>query len=221
MATEDSQPIQITEEYIQKYGVHTVDENGNAMIEVPLGPSNATGKLISENVPLHDKHKIHSGHNIPDKYLNNSDTISAQHFCLTPHTHEIVNLRSIAYNNFVPVTKYANPGFTISKSYNRTFTLSTSISLSGGITKGAVSGELGVEVGGSWSWGEGEEYSAVVPSGYRGRIAYRYDSTMYLFDNKTTYVWSTMPLHTTVEYDACSAESKPHSGYYYMQLIAI
>ena len=112
-------------------------------------------------------------------------------------------------------------GFTISKEYNETFEINASISLQGGITDSIVESALGVSVGGSYRRGSGESYTATVPSGYRGRIAYRYYSTLYMFDNKTTYVWSSTPPVTTEEYDACSAESAPYDGYYYLQLLAV
>lgn len=207
--------IEITEEYIDQYGIRSVDEFGNEIIEVPLGPdlSNAVDPLTT-NEPLCDE-GVHNGHSLPE------DMVQTYHFSLTPHSHEIVNLRSTRYSNYIPVTQYAMPGFTISKEYNRTVEVNASLSLAGGISKGAVEGELGVSVGGSYTRGSGETYSATVPSGYRGRIAYRYNSTLYSFDNKTTYVWSSSPLVTTEEFDPCSAESAPYDGYFYMQLLSI
>lgn len=208
--------IEITEEYIQKYGVHTVDEYGNNIIEVPLGPSVAGGIKYPDAPAVDDNNMgVHEGHSYPDGY------VMPRHFSLTPHSHEIINLETIQYSSYIPVTEYALAGFTVTKSYDRAFDISVSLSLEGGITKNQVEGALGIEVGGTYSWGSGESYSAVVPSGYRGRIAYRYYSYLYLFDNKTTYIWSSLPLVTTEEIDPCSAESAPYDGYYYLQLLAM
>lgn len=213
--TQQGSIIEITEEYIQEYGIHTVDEYGNKIIEIPLGPSFVEGIKYPE-IPDTDDNNVgvHDGHSYPSNY------VTPRHFSLTPHSHEIINLQTVKYSNFIPVTEYAMAGFTVTKEYNRAFDISVSISLEGGITKSQVEGSLGVEVGGTYSWGSGESYSATVPSGYRGRIAYRYYSYLYLFDNKTTYIWSSLPLVTTEEIDACSAESAPYDGYYYLQLLA-
>lgn len=206
----------ITEEYINQFGRHSTDEFGNDIIEVPLCPSQA--KVIEKHdykIPEDTGMGVHEGHAIPD------GIDSPKHFSLTPHSHEVVNLSSYIYSGYIPVTAYAAPGFTVTKSYSETAELNASLSLSGGITKGIVEGQLGVSVGGTYSCGQGESYSAVVPSGYRGRIAYRYYSYMYTFDNKTTYIWSSLPLVTTTEYDACYAQGAPYDGYFYLQLLAI
>lgn len=204
---------EITEEYIEKYGVHTKDEYGNDIIEVPLGPAaDITEPLSSEDECTEG---VHEGHSIPD------GVVQTRHFILTDHTHEVVNLTSANYSGFVGVTQYAMAGFTITKEYNESFQVNATLSLSGGITKSAVETALGVSVGGSYTRGSGESYSATVPSGYRGRIAYRYYSTLYMFDNKTTYFWSYTPLVTSEEYNACSAETAPYDGYYYLQLLAV
>jgi len=193
----NTQPIIITEEDIQQYGTETTDEFGNTIIEIPLGTSISEGEFIPEEL------------------------MSPNHFSLTSHTHEVANLTWMNYSGFVPVTDYAMPGITITKSYDKTFTLSTSITLTGGIEISVVTAQIGVEVGGSYAWGQGESYSVTVPSGYKGRIAYRYDSKMYFFDNKITYYYS-FPSYTTVEYHPCSAEGKPlPGGTYYLQIIAI
>lgn len=208
--------IEITEEYIEQYGIHTVDEYGNDIIEVPLGPSLVGGIKHPEPSAVEDNNMgVHDGHNYPDGY------IMPRHFSLTPHSHEIINLETIQYSSYIPVTEYALAGFTVTKSYDRAFDISVSLNLEGGITKNQVEGKLGIEVGGTYTWGSGESYSAVVPSGYRGRIAYRYYSYLYLFDNKTTYIWSSLPFVTTEEIDPCSAESAPYDGYYYLQLLAM
>lgn len=205
--------IEITEEYIEKYGVHTVDEFGNKIIEVPLGPDMSyISDPITTDEEVHEG--IHEGHSYPE------GMIQPYHFSLTPHSHEVVNVTSVQYSNYIPVTQYAMAGFTISKEYNETVEVNASLNLNGGISKSSVEGSLGVSVGGSYTRGSGESYSATVPSGYRGRIAYRYYSTLYMFDNKTSYIWSSYPLVITEEFDACSAESAPYDGYFYMQLLA-
>lgn len=133
----------------------------------------------------------------------------------------MINLRTVQYSSYVPATEYAMPGFTVTKEYSRSVEVNASLNLVGGISKGYVEGQLGVTVGGSYSRGSSESYSAVVPSGYRGRIAYRYYFHLYLFNNRTTYIWSSFPLVTTEEIDACSAESAPYDGYFYLQLLAL
>lgn len=206
--------FEVTEKYIEKYGIHTTDEFGNNIIEVPLGSAADIVEALSTNEPPCDE-GVHEGHLQPEGIPQ------TRHFSLTPHSHEVVNVTSAQYSNYVPVTQYAMAGFTISKEYNETFEINASISLQGGITDSIVESALGVSVGGSYRRGSGESYTATVPSGYRGRIAYRYYSTLYMFDNKTTYVWSSTPPVTTEEYDACSAESAPYDGYYYLQLLAV
>lgn len=205
--------FEVTEEYIEKYGIHTTDEFGNDIIEVPLAPAANVVESLSIDEPPCDK-GLHEGHSLPEGIPQ------TRHFSLTPHSHEVVNLTSVQYSDTIPVTQYAMAGFTISKEYNDTFEVNASLSLEGGIPKSTVEAVLGISVGGSYTRGSGETYTATVPGGYRGRIAYRYYSTLYMFDNKTTYVWSSIPPVTTEEYDACSAESAPYDGYYYLQLLA-
>jgi hypothetical protein len=206
-------PLKLTEEYIEEHGIRSVDEEGNEIIEIPLGPSNDIGKYIPASQENYDEQDIHHD-------LSESGSEKLRHFSPTIHYHDIVNLRSVRHSGVIPVTQFANQGFTISKSYSTEVSVSAALSLSGGIEKNAVSGELGFEVGGSYSRGYGEEYSTTVPNGYRGRIAYRYSSTLNYFDNKTTYIWQTAPYSSSTFYNACTAESEPTNGYFYLQLIS-
>lgn len=212
-------PLVITEDYIAEHGIHDTDEFGNDIILIPLGPSTSDG--IALPTPPEDEHdyfSIHEGH------FPQTSGITPYHFSLKTHTHKIINLKQSIFSGSVPVTAFAAPGFTVTKSYNETFTISVALELAGGITKGDVEGTLGVQVGGSYSWGSQESYSATVPSGYRGRISYRYYSYLYTFDNQTSYYTlptaSSPPVVYNVTVDRCTAVSKPYDGLYYLELRA-
>lgn len=210
-------PFVITEEYIAEHGIPSTDEFGNDTILIPLGPSTSTGVALPE--PQEDDHDYMSVH---EEHFPKNNSITPCHFSLVLHTHKIINLKQGTFSGSVPVTAYAAPGFTVTKQYDETFTISTSVELAGGISKKDVEATLGIQVGGSYAWGEKESYSATVPSGWRGRISYRYYSYMYVFDNETTYFTlptaSSPPRVTKVTVDPCSAVSKPYDGFYYLEL---
>jgi len=220
-ATDDTSvsnpPLVITEEYIAEHGIPSTDEFGNDTILIPLGPSTSGGIALPE--PPEDDHDYFSVH---EEHFPENSFITPYHFSLKTHTHKIINLKQGTFSGTVPVTAYAAPGFTVTKHYDETFTISASLELAGGISKSDVEGTLGIQVGGSYTWGSGESYEATVPSGWRGRISYRYYSYMYVFDNETTYFTlptaSTPPIVTKVTVDPCSAISKPYDGFYYLEL---
>ncbi len=208
---------EITDQVIEEYGVVSTDEYGNEIIVIPLGAANSGTFTAAPNDNPDDSTigPVHEGHSIPD------NIILPRHSNLTPHNHEVTNLSSYTRSTYVPATAYADEGFTVTKEYSRSVEINASLNLNGGITADMVSTQIGVSVGGSYSRGENESYSKTVPDGYKGRIVYYYDCTVYSFTNKTTYYWpNTIPQQITYEYDSCSAEGAPRNGYFGLQLIA-
>ncbi len=204
----NSSPIEFTKEYIEKHGVRKKDENGKDIIELPLGPSFSNINALPNAAGVDDR----GGY-------------SSKHFSFVPHFHEVINVSKYAYSGFVPVTSYAAPGFTISKSTHTTFNINLALNLNGGITNGIVETALGASLGGAYETGYGESYTAVIPKGYIGRIAYRYCSYMYDFTNKATYIhygnppyFVQIPLYMEVQYHRCRGESRPYHGFYYLQI---
>lgn len=210
---------EITEEIIEEYGIITIDEDGNKIISIPLFPANDVTDISNKNYDSDNNIQglVHEGHHVPD------NIVLPRHFSLTPHTHTVTDVSSFNLNTFVPATEFARAGFTVTKEYSRGVTVNAALDLSGGISKGDVEAALGVNVGGSYVCGESESYqSPVIPSGYKGRIVYRYTCTVYMFTNKTAYFWpNTIPQLITYEYDDCTAESGPRDGYFDLQLIAM
>lgn len=208
---------EITEEMIQEYGIVSIDEEGNEVITILFAPSNEGTTTPAPNYNLDNDVKgfVHDGHTVPDNIM------LPRHFCLTPHTHEVINLTSSSGKWLIPVTAYADQGFTISKEYSKSVEINASLNLNGGISKNDVEAAIGVSVGGSYTRGTSETYTATVPNGYKGRIVYYYTCTTYNFTNKTAYVWpNTIPQLITYEYDDCSAQGAPRDGYFGLQLIA-
>lgn len=212
---------EITQEIIDEYGIVSTDEFGNEVITIPMGPA-TSGEYIeaSDYNPDEDvEGYVHDGHTIPGYMLDNF-TPGLYHFCLTPHTHEVINLRSSSGKWLRPVTSYADEGFTVTKAYDKSIEVNASLDLKGGISKKIAEGSIGVSIGGSYTRGSSEEYTKTIPDGYKGRIVYYFDCTTYNFTNKTTYIWpNTIPLLMTYEYDACSAQGAPRNGYFGLQLV--
>lgn len=202
---------EITDEIIAEYGIISTDENGDETILIPLAPSNdGTFTPAPDYNPADNVDSlVHDGHTVPN------DIVMPFHFSPTPHVHEIINLSSWTLLTFKPVTEYADGGFTISKSYNKSITIEASLNLNGGISKSAVEASLGVSIGGSYTRGESESYTVTVPQGRQGRIVYFYNCKVYEFTNRTTYRW---PFYTTVEFDDCSAQGAPYNGSFALQL---
>lgn len=206
---------EITQDVIDEYGIITLDENGNEVITIPLGPSNSGTDIAAPdyNPDNNVQGFVHEGHTIPNNVM------LPRHFSLTPHSHEVTNLTSSSGKWLVPVTSYADQGFTISKEYSKSVEINASLNLNGGISKGEAEASIGATIGGSYTCGSSETYTATVPKGYKGRIAYYYTCTTYNFTNKTAYVWpNTIPLLITYEYDNCSAQGAPRDGYFGLQL---
>lgn len=207
----------ITEEMIEEYGIISTDADGNEIITLLFAPSNEGTSIPAPDYDPDDEDQgfVHEGHSMP------GNVILPRHFSLTPHTHEVTDLTSFRLNTFEPATEWADQGFTVTKEYNRSVEINASLSLNGGISKGAVEAALGVTVGGSYSRGSSESYSKTVPNGYKGRIVYYYSCTVYNFTNKTTYVWpNTIPVLMTYAYDKCTAYGAPYDGYFALQLKA-
>lgn len=206
---------EITDEIIAEYGIVSLDEDGSEIITIPIAPSDIENYIAAPNYNPDNEVQgfVHDGHTIP-----NNITLP-YHFSLTPHSHAVTNLSSFTLNTYEPATEWADQGFTVTKEYNRTVEINAALNLNGGISKGAVEGELGVTVGGSYIRGSSESYSKEVPNGYKGRIVYYYTCTVYTFTNKTAYVWpNTIPQLITYEYDDCSAHGAPRNGYFGLQL---
>lgn len=206
---------EITDEIIAEYGIVSYDENGNEVITIPMGPSSSgTETPAPDYDPDSDTQGfVHDGHAIPD------NVELPRHFSLTPHSHEVTNLTSSSGKWLVPVTAYADQGFSISKEYSKSVEINASLNLNGGISKDTAEASIGTTIGGSYTRGSSETYTATVPNGYKGRIVYYYTCTTYNFTNKTAYVWpNTIPQLITYEYDACSAQGAPRDGYFGLQL---
>lgn len=208
---------EITEEIIEEYGIVSTDENGNEIITIPLAPSNDGTVTTMPDFDPDDYATglVHEGHTVPDGIT------TPYHFSLTPHTHTVTNQSSYTLNTYEPATEFADQGFTVTKEYSRAIEIHADFNLQGGISKSTVEGALGITVGGSYTRGESESYSKVVPNGYKGRIVYYYTCTVYTFVNETAYVWpNTIPRLITYEYDDCYANGAPRNGYFGLQLIA-
>ena len=212
---------EINQEVIDKYGISSTAEFGNEVIIIPMGPS-TNGEYIESQNDNQDEDiegYVHDGHVIPDNVIDN-DAPQLYHFSLTPHTHEVINLKKSSGKWKKPVTSYADQGFEISKEYNKSVVINASLNLNGGISKKTAEASIGASIGGSYTRGSSETYTAKVPKGYKGRIVYYYDCTTYKFTNKTTYVWqNTTPPLKTYEYNACSAQGAPRNGYFGLELI--
>ncbi len=212
---------EITREIIDEYGIDSTDEFGNESIIIPMGPATSGEDIETSNNNLDEDFKgyVHDGHVIPDNIIDNVHP-SLYHFSLTPHTHEVINLKASSGKWLKPVTSYADEGFTISKEYNKSVVINASLDLKGGISKKTAEASIGFSIGGSYTRGSSETYTKTVPKGYKGRIVYYYECTTYKFTNKTTYIWpNTTPQLITHEYDACSAQGAPRNGYFGLQLI--
>lgn len=205
---------EITEEIIDEYGIVSIDEDGNEIITIPLGPSDSESNIETPyhnfDDTIHDV--IHEGHKIPDNIP------IPRHYDILVHTHEVINVRSYILNSYAPVTHFADQGFTITKEYSKSAEISVAVNLVGGITKNIVEHSLGITIEKSYSQGSNESYSRTVPNGYKGRIVYYYSSTVYNFTNKTTYYWPEGGFF--YHYDECTVQSAPRNGYFGLQLIA-
>lgn len=199
--------INITQEVIDQYGTTVVDENGNEYIEILLGTGGeivASDEIESPLPPSDDS-----------EFCNEFHGNNTRHWSNIAHTHSVINVSSYVYNTYKPVTQWAQGGFTVSKTYSQGVSITSGLSLNGGISTDIVNASLGISAGATHTRGQSESYSATVPAGYKGRISYRYDIKCYNFTNRTTYsqnwnVWS--------DDSACYAEGAPYNGYFYLQL---
>lgn len=184
--------IEITESDIIEKGIKTVDEYGNEVIEIPI-------QIDTNNVDLPAE-----------------PTVEPYHFHIAPHSHYIENVLKYKVNDFKPLTNYSTAG-TVSYSMGESFELSASISTSVGVTAEVVSAELGSSVTGSRQITASQSYTYDIPSGYKGRIIYRYSYDMYLFDCVTRWT-----LTGGIDRGEGSAISKPYndaSAYFTIQLV--
>ncbi len=192
---------ELTQEYIDMYGIKSIDEFGDDTIIIPLGNWNSG----VETTALPDFHKCDM----------------ERHFSLTPHTHHMENInanRGLVQSK--ALTAYADEGFILTKEYSSSVTFTMEVDFK--IPKAEAEKTLGITLGGSYTFGSSVSYTApAIPEGYLGRIAYRVKFDYYIFDDRITYVYDTIPLtyYDAYEYN-CSAESAPYDGYFYLELKA-
>lgn len=204
-----------TEKFIKKYGIIEIDENGEEIIVLPIAKDevNITPPVVSE---IHDIYEVH--HELPelDDNLIEVPVILPMHYSPTGHVHRIENINTYTWIASTPLTLWADEGFTVMKYYYQSGTLSVSMSLGGGITVDQCESFFGIELGGSYTVGEGEQYSAVVPQGYEGRISYRSYSYYYDFDTYTDYYLGGFLYYTVI--NSSYAISEPYDGLIYLEL---
>ena len=200
--------VEFTQEYIDANGIPGLDEYGNRTILIPLA---GNANLISSTPAVDNDHTAC----IPE------DMMQARHFSTLGHTHKMINLKTQrGLTKSKPLSSYADEGFTISKEYSKSVTFSMSVDFD--LTKADVEREVGMSVGGSYTFGANTSYtSPVVPAGYMGRISYRIKYDLFRFDDEVTYVLNSIPIQYYKEtITGCSAESKPYDGCFYLELKA-
>jgi len=203
-----------TEEFIQKYGIASSDKDGNDTILIPIGKDDI--EIIQPNVKVvHDEYEVHV--KLPElpSALEDSEA-GTRHYDPLYHVHRIENSNTYQWNESVGLTQWAAEGFTVTKSYNESGTLSVSVSLGGGITIDICEAHFGYSLGGSYTVGAGESYSKVVPAGYDGRISYYAKCHYFDFDTYTDYYYQGVFLYTDIA--SSYAISEPYEGVIYLEL---
>ena len=178
-------------------GIQTTDEFGNTIVEIPIA--------IDKSV-------------VDVETLSPPTQMEPNHWHISPHTHSIENISTYLINDFYPVTSYSTAS-SVSYSMGSSFSISASISTSVGVTEDIVTTTLGGSVTGSSTITADQTYTFNIPSGYKGRIVYRYSYDYYTFDCVTYWY-----LTGDTDRGDGSARSKPHddaSAYFTLQLVEI
>lgn len=198
---------ELTDEYIEEYGIPSTDENGNATILIPL-----------YSIPVTSQTQLE----IPEDHTNcmPEELALQRHFSLNSHTHQMINIRTTRTYKSLPISTWADEGFVISWTTGWSKTVTMEVSLSSGISVDQVEAGLGVNVGGSYTYTESLAYQApAVPEGYEGRIALKVIFDYYVFDDQITYTILGVPPSTVTEVITNNtAESEPLDAVVYLEL---
>ena len=143
--------LELTEEYIQEYGIPSVDENGNETILIPLY-SISEMEYKPEVLPEDHVRCVPEGNGL------------ARHFIGITHSHQITNVNTTTAYISKPISYWADQGFQITWTSGWSVSISLSLDLKSGIPKSTVEKNFGVAIGGSYTYTESNAYtSPVIP----------------------------------------------------------
>lgn len=200
---------EINEEYIQQYGILSNDENGNEIILIPLKQID----LLSVKSEINEE------------TCGCYENLMLRHSHPLEHTHKMENI--VVTRNLLkskPLTDWADEGFILSYQVSEAIEMSLQVNLAGGISKGAVEANLGVSIGGTYTYGVATSYTApAIPEGYKGRISFKMNFDYYTFDDVATYIvpteaWNPEPYWEDVVVTRDSTEANGRNGMIYLEL---
>lgn len=197
---------ELTPELIDEIGIPNVGQDGEPTILIPLDASGHLTVMVGDDTQK-------------NSFNNHDEAIEPNHFSTLGYTHKMLNLvtrKGLARTS--PLSEYADEGFTITKEFEHgvSFTMATNFTM----PKKQVENAVNMSVGGTFTLGQKTTYTTpTIPKGYMGRIAYRINYDLFLFDDEITYVLNSIPIqyYTEIKKNQ-SAESEPYNGHFCLEL---
>lgn len=210
IVTATASALEITDEYIEQYGIPYWEEDGKLTTLVPL-------LAIDPADVVHTEMNIAVDHSkcVPEGLRQ------ARHYHPCLHTHEIIQVKTATAYKMNYLSSWMGQGITITCDAGMQVTVEMSVALTSGIEVEQVKRELGIDIGGSYTYTQAGGFQVTVPAGYDGRLVLRTTFPSYNFDDRITYYMDAIPVYTVTEVIAGNtAEGAPTEYYVYLQLRA-